>query len=121
MSLIVPPVMTTVHYYMEPDWGKAADHIKMDHEYITQRLDIPHHILLKSESMVIINKKDLSECIRFHAIFTGICRNGKEEVILFRSFEGKGVDIINSETGKLADESTFSKTAEIVLRVQLSF
>lgn len=104
ISLIALRDMTTALYCMEPDMGKAAEHIRMDHEYISQRLDILHHIFMKSEPTVIINKKDLLECIRFHAVFTGMCHNGKEEVILFRNLEGKGVDIINGEIGKLADD-----------------
>ncbi len=87
---------------MESDMGKAAEHIRMEHEYISRRLDILQHIFMKSEPTVIINKKDLAECIRFHSIFTGMCHNGKEEVLLFRNLEGKGVDIINGEIGKLA-------------------
>ncbi len=84
--------------------GKAAEHIRKDHEYISQRLDILHNIIMKSEPTVIINKKDLSECIRFHSVFTGMCHNGKEEVFIFSSLEGKGADVINNEIGKLADD-----------------
>jgi len=75
---------------MGPDMGKAAEHIQ--------------YIFMKSEPTVIINKKDLAECIRFHAVFTGMCHNGKEEIVLFRNLEGKGVDIINGEIGMLAAE-----------------
>lgn len=87
---------------MEFDMGKAAEHIRMDHEYISQRLGILQHIFMKSEPTVIINKKDLAECVRFHAVFTGMCHNGKEEVVLFGNLEGKGVDIVNGEIGKFA-------------------
>jgi len=102
ISLIVPGDITTALYHTEFDMGKAADHIRRDHEYISQRLNILQHIFMKSESTVIINKKDLLECVRFHAVFNGMCHNGKEEVILFRSLEGKGLDINNGELGKLA-------------------
>ncbi len=114
--MIVPDDMITALYYTELDMGKAVEHIRRDHEYILRRLDILQHIFMKSELTVIINKKDLAECVRFHAIFTGMCHNGKEEAILFKNLEAKGIDIVNGDIGNLAAEhricSKFIKTLQ---------
>ena len=77
--------------------GIAVDHIREDHEYIMKSLSILTNIFMKSEESVVINKLDLSECIRFNAIFTGMCHNGKEDTILFKNLAEKVNEIARSE------------------------
>jgi len=57
MSLIVPFIITTVQIFREHGMSKAADHIKREHVYIAQRLDILSSLFIKPETTVVINKK----------------------------------------------------------------
>jgi len=90
--------------------GIVIDHIKEDHEYIAKSLGILQNIFMKSERSAIINKIDLSECIRFNAIFTGLCHKEKEETILFKKLAKKGNGNIRSEIDSLSAEHKLCRT-----------
>ncbi|MBP7736541.1 MAG: hemerythrin domain-containing protein [Spirochaetes bacterium] len=84
--------------------GIAVDHIREDHDYIMKSLGISQKIFMKSEDSEIINKIDLSECIRFNAIFTDMCHKGKEETILFKNLTKKENGLIKNEIDTLTAE-----------------
>ncbi len=84
--------------------GIVVNHIREDHEYIKKSLGILQNIFIQSEESEIINKIDLSECIKFNAIFTGMCHNEKEETILFKTLVKKGNAIIRNEIDSLSAE-----------------
>ncbi len=84
--------------------GLAVDQIREDHEFIKKSLGILQKIFERSEETAIINTIDLSECIRFNAIFTGMCHNEKEETILFKALAIKGDGVVVKEIASLSAE-----------------
>ncbi len=84
--------------------GEMANQIKKEHEYISLRLEILKNIFMKSKPAFIINIKDLRECIRFHAVYTSMCHNGKEDAIIFKNLQGKGIDVFYREINRLSME-----------------
>jgi len=84
--------------------GIVVEHIKEDHEYIIKSLAILQKIFMEPELSVIINKIDLSECIKFNTVFTCMYHNGKEDAILFTNLLDKGAAIIGNEIKSLSAE-----------------
>ncbi len=84
--------------------GTAVEHIKNDHGYIMKSLVVLQNIFMGTKPSVIIDKTDLSECIKFNTVFTCMCHNGKEDTILFKNLMDKGAAIIGNEIKALSVE-----------------
>ena len=90
--------------------GIVVKYIEEDHDYISKSLNIMQTIFMNSEESALINKKDLSACISFNAIFTGTHHNEKEETILFGNLKKQGNEIVRKVIDALSAEHHLCRT-----------